>query len=227
MADDEAHIIGFSAAWGVVALIFGGTGAAAGIQAATPRSGFPWLPVILLGLVTVGALYLVFATLCGWWPTRSEWWPARRLRGAVASAATSASQTTDQASEVPENEPTNPASPLPRQGRSVGPATDGPTPPSSPSSKQPKPWRKSVGKAFGAAGRLTNRFMADQLASVAEKRLSENPDKVPGDLTELEEAAGEARKALKGTDNDAIFEAVDKLRQVLEETEGETPGLGD
>jgi hypothetical protein len=229
VADDEAHIIGFSAAWGVVAVIFGCCGAGVGIQTATPRSGFPWLPVILLGLATVGALYLCFATLSGWWPTRSGWWPARRARGVVASAAIPASQTTEQASEVPENESSNPVSPPPPQGGSAGPATDGPTPPSSPPRPQPKSgWKRAVKAGGGIFWRTTVLATAIKQVSDAEEFLSENADKVPGDLkSELEEAVAELKKALQGTDNDVTVEAAsNNLGKVFGKTERATRRLG-
>ena len=62
---------GLSAAWGVVAVVFGGGAAATWIPAASPESKFPAWPAWILTAITVGALYLCFASLLGTWPSRS------------------------------------------------------------------------------------------------------------------------------------------------------------
>jgi len=58
------------------------------------------------------------------------------------------------------------------------------------------------------------RNRADTLAYQTEKFLSENSDKVPDDLkSEVESAIADLKKALEGTDTDAIKDATDKAAQ--------------
>ncbi|MQA84171.1 MAG: molecular chaperone DnaK [Streptosporangiales bacterium] len=59
---------------------------------------------------------------------------------------------------------------------------------------------------------------ADQLAYQTEKFLKENEDKVPTDVkTEVESALGELKKALEGTDIEAIRTASEKVAQVSQQ----------
>ncbi|WP_018654488.1 molecular chaperone DnaK [Actinomadura flavalba] len=59
------------------------------------------------------------------------------------------------------------------------------------------------------------RNQADTLAYSTEKFLRENDEKVPADLkSEVESAVAEVKKALEGTDTDAIKTSADKLSQV-------------
>jgi hypothetical protein len=57
-----------SAAWGIVAVVFGAGALGTGITAATARSAFvPWgIAAILLGLATAIGIYMTFAPLYGW-----------------------------------------------------------------------------------------------------------------------------------------------------------------
>ena len=65
---------------------------------------------------------------------------------------------------------------------------------------------------------------AGNMVSQSEKLLSENADKLPDDVkSELEEAVVELKKALDGTDSDAKWRALDKVRQVYEKAEIATP----
>jgi Tetratricopeptide repeat len=68
---------GRSAAWGVMSAVFASGTIAAWQASITPKSGFPVFPAFTLGLITVAALYMCFATIWGWWPV---------ARPAVASA---------------------------------------------------------------------------------------------------------------------------------------------
>jgi molecular chaperone DnaK len=59
------------------------------------------------------------------------------------------------------------------------------------------------------------RNRADSLAYTTEKFLAENSDKVPDDIkSEVEAAITDLKKALEGTDTDAIKEASEKAAQV-------------
>ena len=59
------------------------------------------------------------------------------------------------------------------------------------------------------------RNRADTLVYTTEKFLAENADKVPEDIkSEVESALGDVKKALEGTDLDAIKEATEKAAQV-------------
>jgi molecular chaperone DnaK len=59
------------------------------------------------------------------------------------------------------------------------------------------------------------RNQADTLAYSTEKFLKENTEKIPEDvMKEVEEAVGEVKKALEGTDTDTIRTASEKLAQV-------------
>ena len=59
------------------------------------------------------------------------------------------------------------------------------------------------------------RNRADTLAYQTEKFLGENADKVPDDIkSEVEESIAELKKALEGTDTEAIKEATEKAAQV-------------
>jgi molecular chaperone DnaK len=59
------------------------------------------------------------------------------------------------------------------------------------------------------------RNRADSLAYTTEKFLAENSDKVPDDIkSEVEAAIADLKKALEGTDTDAIKEASEKAAQV-------------
>jgi hypothetical protein len=69
---DSRDRAGWSAAWGVAALV---PGSVAAVFLAGHQHGFPVWPVILVAL-TLGALYLCFAALRGWWPFGRH----RRLR---------------------------------------------------------------------------------------------------------------------------------------------------
>lgn len=70
MVENDDRRAGWSAAWGVVAAIFGAGSAAAWIAALQPDSGVPrWTAYATTGLTVVG-LYLCFASLAGWWPAR-------------------------------------------------------------------------------------------------------------------------------------------------------------
>jgi molecular chaperone DnaK len=56
------------------------------------------------------------------------------------------------------------------------------------------------------------RNQGDQLVYQTEKFLADNADKVPADVkTEVEDAVGELKKALEGTDSDAIRSATEKV----------------
>lgn len=199
------------------------------LDAGHPHSAF-WTTGFMIGTYVVGLLALIcFVGAARQWAVPLTGARPHRRPGVppqVRAADTSAPLTTEQASEVTEAESSNPVSALPPQGRSAGSATVGLTPPSSPPGPQPKSWRKRVVKVSGFVGSAYLRITADQQASGAEKFLSENADKVPGDIkSELEEAVAELKKALKGTANNAILVASDKLRRVLEKAKIATPKL--
>lgn len=63
---DNADKGGFSAAWGVVAVVFGGGAVATWSIALSPKPGFPVWPGWMFSGITVFALYLCFAPLLGW-----------------------------------------------------------------------------------------------------------------------------------------------------------------
>ena len=65
---------GKAAAWGVVAGISGTGAFGAWIAATTTETAFPIWPAWTLGAFTLGALYMCFTPLRGWWP------PVRRER---------------------------------------------------------------------------------------------------------------------------------------------------
>jgi hypothetical protein len=69
---------GRSAAWGVLAVVFGGGAIYTAQLATSPDSGFPIWPTYILGAVAAIALYMCFATIWGWWPT------SRSTRGQAA-----------------------------------------------------------------------------------------------------------------------------------------------
>jgi molecular chaperone DnaK len=59
------------------------------------------------------------------------------------------------------------------------------------------------------------RNRADTLVYTTEKFIAENAEKVPADIkSEVETALGDVKKALEGTDLDAIKEATEKAAQV-------------
>jgi molecular chaperone DnaK len=61
---------------------------------------------------------------------------------------------------------------------------------------------------------VENRNQAESLVYQTEKFLSENEDKIPGDVkTEVTDGVAELKKALEGTDDDAIKSASEKLAQ--------------
>jgi len=61
---------------------------------------------------------------------------------------------------------------------------------------------------------VENRNQAESLVYQTEKFMSENEDKIPGDVkTEVTDGVAELKKALEGTDDDAIKSASEKLAQ--------------
>lgn len=90
MAEDEGRA-GQSAAWGIVAVLFGGGAITVWQTAVAPGSRFPILAVYVFGFVGAAGLYMCFATLWGWWPVRRS--------GADASAYPPAVQSLAQGSE--------------------------------------------------------------------------------------------------------------------------------
>jgi molecular chaperone DnaK len=61
---------------------------------------------------------------------------------------------------------------------------------------------------------VENRNQAEGLVYQTEKFLSENEDKIPDDVkTEVKDGVDELKKALEGTDDDAIKAASEKLAQ--------------
>lgn len=79
MADEDGRA-GRSAAWGVVAALFGCSTVATWLAAATPGSRFPAFPAYGFGVfpaygfgvTAVTGLFLCFATLHDWWPTNRQ-----------------------------------------------------------------------------------------------------------------------------------------------------------
>jgi hypothetical protein len=71
MADEDGRAPR-SAAWGVVAGVFGGGAVATWLAAATPGSKFPIFPTYGFGAAAAVGLYMCFATLHGWWPTNRQ-----------------------------------------------------------------------------------------------------------------------------------------------------------
>ena len=58
-----------SAAWGVVAVVFGGSAVPTWIAAAAPGVGLiAWVGACVFSLVAAIGLYMCFATLNDWWP---------------------------------------------------------------------------------------------------------------------------------------------------------------
>src|SRR3984885_88130 len=74
---------------------------------------------------------------------------------------------------------------------------------------------KSAGEAAARREEAEVRNRADTLAYQTEKFLGENTDKVPDDIkSEVEEAIADLKKALEGTDTEAIKEATEKAATV-------------
>lgn len=92
MADEDERT-GRSAAWGVVAAVFGGGAVATWTVAAAPGSRFPIWPAYVFGLVAVIGLYMCFAVLHGWRPakrlhsTTPQPIPDRPSPGAIVTTA--------------------------------------------------------------------------------------------------------------------------------------------
>jgi tetratricopeptide (TPR) repeat protein len=86
VANEEGRA-GRSAAWGVAAVVFAAGAIAAWQVAVAPKSSFPILPVYVLGLITLAALYMCFATMWDWWPAKRS-----RVVGAGARAVPTAKQ---------------------------------------------------------------------------------------------------------------------------------------
>jgi hypothetical protein len=61
-----------SAAWGVLAVVFGGGAFAVWQVAIAPKSTVPLLAAYIIGAVGAIALYMCFATILNWWPTHAR-----------------------------------------------------------------------------------------------------------------------------------------------------------
>lgn len=98
MTNDEGRG-GRSAAWGIAGGILGAAAIAAWQVAIAAKSTFPILPAYVCGGLTVAALYMCFATVWGWWPTRhttavpspdtAELMPPSQVEAAAVPEATS------------------------------------------------------------------------------------------------------------------------------------------
>jgi len=120
-------------------------------------------------------------------------------------------------------ETSQPGQAVPETGTRVAdPSPTLPQPP--PSGPQSKPRFTRV-RWLGKLGtNVVILIAAGNMVSQSEKLLSENADKLPDDVkSELEEAVVELKKALDGTDSDAKWRALDKVRQVYEKAEIATP----
>lgn len=58
----------WSAAWGILALLFGGAAVPVWMMALTPESKFPLWPAWILAVLTVAAVYVSFSYVAGRWP---------------------------------------------------------------------------------------------------------------------------------------------------------------
>ena len=70
MAEAESGGAGWSAAWGVAAAVAGGIGGTLWNTVATTGPRILILPACALSVIALASLYLCFAVLGGWWPTR-------------------------------------------------------------------------------------------------------------------------------------------------------------
>jgi len=89
---NEDRRAGRSAAWGVVAALFGAGAFTTWPVAVAPKSTFPLLPTYIFAGIAAVALYMCFATMGGWWPTarsvtKDGARPGRRPRRRVLAIA--------------------------------------------------------------------------------------------------------------------------------------------